>query len=107
MEPLSSPHTYSVLADALSKFHTAPEWIQALWLVMVPVTLVGLGFYLLQAVKEVAGTVVRRGERQGEPLYAIYRTEDGRLMKYARGVVRELQGAELDDMPLARPVRRP
>ena len=106
MEPLTSPRTYSVMADALSKFHTAPEWIQALWLVMVPVTLVGLGFCLLQAVKEIAALVLRRGERQGEPLYAIYRTADGRLMMVARGGVRELQGGEPEDMPLPGPIRR-
>ncbi|EIM30493.1 hypothetical protein [Microvirga lotononidis] len=106
MEPLPSPHAYSVMADALSKFHTAPEWIQALSLVMVPVTLVGLGLCLLQAVKEIAAMALRRGERQGEPLYAIYRTEDGRLMMYARGVVRELQGGELEDAPLPGPIRR-
>ncbi|WP_262031121.1 hypothetical protein [Microvirga sp. Mcv34] len=105
MEPLSSTHTYSVMADALSKFHTAPEWIQALWLVMVPVTVLGLGFCLLRAVTEIAAMVARRGERQGEPLYAIYRTTDGRLMMYARGVVRELQGGDVEDVPLPRPIR--
>jgi hypothetical protein len=106
MEPSSNVQTYSFLADALSKFHTAPEGIQALWLVMVPVTLVGLGVCLLQAVKEIAGIVLRRGERQGEPLYAIYRTADGRLMMYARGAVRELPSTELEDMPLPRPIQR-
>ena len=106
MEPVSSGQTYSFLADALSKFHTAPEWIQALWLLMMPVTVVGLGFCLLQAVKEIATMLVRRGERQGEPLYAIYRTADGRLMMVARGAVRELQSTELEDMLLPRPIQR-
>ena len=32
---------YSVLADWLSRFHTWPEFIQALWLVAVPVTVLG------------------------------------------------------------------
>lgn len=33
---------YSAWADWLSKFHTWPESIQALWLIAVPVTLIGV-----------------------------------------------------------------
>jgi hypothetical protein len=93
MEP-----SYSVVADALSKFHTAPEWIQALWLVMV--TVLGAAFCLLQAVKEIVALFARPGERQGVPLYALYEDADGRLMLYARGTLRELQREEAEAMPL-------
>jgi hypothetical protein len=89
---------YSVVADALSKFHTAPEWIQALWLVMV--TVLGAAFCLLQAVKEIVALFARPGERQGVPLYALYEDADGRLMLYARGTLRELQREEAEAMPL-------
>src|SRR5215213_6590146 len=85
MEP-----SYSIVADALSKFHTAPEGIQALWLVMVPVTVLGAAFCLLHAVKEIVALFVRPGERRGVPLYALYEDADGRLMLYARGTLREL-----------------
>ncbi|MCB8820442.1 hypothetical protein [Microvirga rosea] len=37
--PMEPP--YSVLADALSKYQSSPDWVQALWLVAVPVTVVG------------------------------------------------------------------
>jgi hypothetical protein len=33
---------YSAFADWLSKFHTWPESIQALWLLSVPLTVLGL-----------------------------------------------------------------
>ena len=90
MEPF-----YSVVADALSKFHTAPEGIQALWLVMGAVIVVGTAFCLLQAVKEVVALFARPGERRGVPLYAIYEEADGRLMLHAGGTVRELRSGEV------------
>ena len=34
---------YSLWADWLSKFHTWPEFIQAQWVVAIPVTVLGLG----------------------------------------------------------------
>jgi hypothetical protein len=95
MEP-----SYSVVADALSKFHTAPEGIQALWLVMVPVTVLGAAFCLLQAVKEIVAMFARPGERRGVPLYVLYEDADGRLMLYARGTLRALQREEAEAMPL-------
>jgi len=112
MEPSSSVHAYSFLADALSKFHTAPEWIQALWLVMVPVTAVGVSACLMRAVQHIAAALVRREEArgvwQGNPVYAIYQAPDGRWMLYARGTVRELRSEDArgeEALPL--PVRRP
>jgi hypothetical protein len=55
MEP-----SYSVLADALSKFHTAPEWIQALWLVVVPVTMLGMTGLLMRGLAELTSILSRR-----------------------------------------------
>ena len=37
------PQSYSVIADALSKFHASSELIQAACLVSVPTTVLGLG----------------------------------------------------------------
>lgn len=105
MEP-SGVQTYSVVADALSKFHTAPEWIQALWLVMVPVTVLGAAFCLLQAVKEIAALFARRGERRGVLFYAVYEDEAGRLMLYARGAVGEWQPDEAEEVRMPRQLQR-
>jgi hypothetical protein len=55
---------YSVWADWLSKFHTAPEWIQALWLVSVPATMLGMTWLVLRAVKEIAVLLARRPRQQ-------------------------------------------
>jgi hypothetical protein len=107
MEP-----SYSVLADALSKFHTAPEWIQALWLVMVPVTIVGATACIMRAAREIAAVIARHraagGLWQGQPVYAIYRAPDGRWMLYARGAARELRGEDAvpDEARLPPPIQR-
>jgi hypothetical protein len=101
MEP-----SYSVVADALSKFHTAPEWIQALWLVMVPVTVLGTAFCLLQIVKEIAGLFARRGERRSVPLYVVYEDADGRLILDAPGAVREWLGEGAEETRLLVPLQR-
>jgi hypothetical protein len=105
MEP-SSVQAYSVVADALSKFHTAPEGIQALWLVTGAVTVLGVAYCGLQAVKAVAGLFARSDERRGVPLYAVYEDADGRLMLYAHGAVRELRGENGEAMPLPRSLQR-
>lgn len=108
MEP--SVQSYSVLADALSKFHTAPEWIQALWLVTVPVTVVGASACLTRAVKHIAAALARRGASQGvwqgSARYAIYQDADGRLMLYACGTVRELPSEEAVKEALLPPFRQ-
>jgi hypothetical protein len=97
---------YSVVADLLSKFHTAPDWIQALWLVMVPVTVLGTAFCLLQIVKEIAGVFARRGERQGVPVYVVYEDADGRLMLDAQGSMREVPGEGAEETRLLIPLQR-
>jgi hypothetical protein len=103
MEP-----SYSVLADALSKFHTSPEWIQALWLVAVPVTVLGSAYCVMRAAKEIAVAALnRREELQGRAIYAIYQSPDGRWLLYARGAVRELKGDDLAENGMAMPLPRP
>jgi hypothetical protein len=88
MEP-----SYSVVAAALSKFHTAPEGIQALWLLAGAATWLGSLVCLLRAATKIAALAVRRGKALGEPLHAIYRAPDGKLMLYVLGQVRELEPA--------------
>jgi len=52
---------YSVLADALSKYQSSPDWVQALWLVAVPVTVVGSVACVARAVTTIAmAMLVRR-----------------------------------------------
>ena len=95
---------YSVLADALSKFQSSPEWIKALWLMGPPLTVLGVTWLVTKAAREIAGTVLarREGALQGHPLYAIYQDRQGRLMLYAKGVARELTGGtppDIDRLP--------
>jgi len=53
---------YSVLADWLSKFHTWPESIQALWLVAVPVTVLGVTWIVMRGLRDVVAAWRVRGE---------------------------------------------
>ncbi|RDI56417.1 hypothetical protein [Microvirga subterranea] len=53
---------YSVLADWLSKFHTWPEFIQALWLVAVPVTVLGVTWIVMRGLRDIAAVWRGRGE---------------------------------------------
>jgi hypothetical protein len=94
---------YSIVSDMLSKVHTAPERIQALWLLTVPVTVWGAAFCLLQIMKEIAGVFARRGERQGVPVYVVYEDAHGRLMLNAQGSMREVPGEAMEETPLQRP----
>jgi hypothetical protein len=94
---------YSIVADMLSKFHAAPERIQALWLLTVPVTVWGAAFCLRQIVKEIAGVFARRGERRSVPLYVVYEDAHGRLMLDAQGSMREVPGEAMEETPMQRP----
>jgi hypothetical protein len=80
------PSTYNAFADMLAKFHTSPAIIQALWLVAVPATLVGVTWCLSGVLREAiralsgrrgaaldleaieAASVPRLGFGDGEPL---------------------------------------
>ena len=73
---------YSLWADLLSKFHTAPELIQALWLVMVPLTLLGLTWIVMRGLRDLIGPA-RHDE--GRLIYGVYQDEQGRWMIYRHG----------------------
>ncbi|MEE1610344.1 hypothetical protein [Microvirga sp. CF3016] len=73
---------YSPFADWLSKFHTWSESIQALWLVAVPATVLGLTWLVLRGVREIIS--FSRGER-GHLVYGVYQDPEGRWMVYWHG----------------------
>lgn len=99
---------YSPWADWLDKFHTSPDWIQALWLVVVPLALVGIAFCVMRAVREITVAALdRRGMCQGRPVYAIYQAPDGRWLIYARGAVRELKPEDFAEQGRALPGLKP
>ncbi len=68
---MDQPYIYNPWADWLNKFHTAPEWIQALWLVAGPLTLLGAAWLLLRALRDLIPLLIRRQER-GLLIYGIY-----------------------------------
>jgi hypothetical protein len=80
---------YSLWADWLSKFHTWPERIQALWLVAVPVTVLGLAWLAPRGARD----LIRVSRREwsghtpwpGHLIYGVYRDRGGRWMVYRHG----------------------
>jgi hypothetical protein len=82
---LSMQPSYSVLADALSKFHTAPEWIQALWLIAGSATMLGIAHVTGQVLREGIRFLARRGEPCGTLVYGVYEDPQGRLMVHREG----------------------
>jgi len=74
---------YSVWADMLSKFHTAPELIQALWLVSVPLTLLGVTWLTMRGLHDLI-TLARSKRRhwRGHLIYGVYQDPEGRWMVY-------------------------
>ena len=75
---------YSVVADVLSKFHTAPEWIQALWLVAVPVTVLGAAWILMRPLTLLVAPLTRNHWR-GRLIYGVYQDDQGRWLLYRYG----------------------
>ena len=77
---------YSAWADWLSKFHTWPEFIQALWLVAVPVTALGVTWLLMRGLRELFGSSrgAWRGHSgwRGHLIYGVYQDPQGRWMVY-------------------------
>jgi hypothetical protein len=66
---------YSVIADWLSKFHTWPESIQALWLIAVPVTVLGVTWIVMRGLRD----LIRLSHRdQGHPVHSICQDKLGR-----------------------------
>ena len=72
---------YSVVADWLSKFHTWPETIQALWLIAMPVTILGITWLILRGLRDLIPPLTRRRWR-GHLIYGVYQDEHGRWMIY-------------------------
>ena len=70
---------YSVWADWLSKFHTWPERIQALWLIAVPVTLLGVTWLVMRGLRDI--TAIRHRSGDGT-LYGLPQEWDGPLLTY-------------------------
>jgi hypothetical protein len=84
---------YSLWADWLSKFHTWPEPIQALWLVAGTVTLLGVSGLALRAVREVVGLVAGSRPAAGSLVYGVFQDRRGRWMVYLQGRgIREFSG---------------
>jgi hypothetical protein len=65
-------HPYSVWADALDKFHTSSDWIQALWLIVVPVTVLGVTWLFVRGVRETVGLLRDRREPCGRSFHAAH-----------------------------------
>ncbi len=56
---------YSVVADWLSKFHTWPESIQALWLIAIPATVLGVTWIVMRGLREIVAAWRGWGEARG------------------------------------------
>ncbi|MCB5177141.1 hypothetical protein [Microvirga lenta] len=86
---------YSVVADWLSKFHTWPMLIQALWLVAGPVTVLGLAWIAARTWRDIAA--LRHGDG---PLYGLPREWEGPLLTYRGGrlaIAQDQEGREIPD----------
>jgi hypothetical protein len=75
---------YSPWADWLSKFHTWPELIQGLWLVAVPLTLLGITWLVMRGLTRLAPMLSRRHWR-GHLIYGVYQDAQGCWMVYWHG----------------------
>ena len=71
---------YSFGGDLLNKFHTSPEWIQGLWLLVVLLLLLGLGWCVKEAIVAFAK---RKSLPRGKLLYSIHRSDDNDLLIYS------------------------
>lgn len=70
---------YSVVADWLSKFHTWPELIQALWLIAIPATVLGITWIVMRGLTQILTITTRRPWR-GQRIDGVYQDEQGRWM---------------------------
>jgi hypothetical protein len=76
---------YSAWADWLSKFHTWPEFIQALWLVSVPLTLIGVTWLVMRGLRDLIGLKRAKRHWRGHLIYGVYQDPQGRWMVYWHG----------------------
>ncbi|KLK94819.1 hypothetical protein AA309_01020 [Microvirga vignae] len=67
----------SIVADWLSKFHTWPELIQALWLVAIPATVLGVTWIVVRGLTRILAITSR-----GQLIYGVYQDEQGHWMIY-------------------------
>ncbi|PVE23225.1 hypothetical protein DC522_16965 [Microvirga sp. KLBC 81] len=72
---------YSIVADWLSKFHTSPEFIQALWLIAMPATVLGVTWLVMRGLAGLSHTLSLRHWR-GHLIYGVYQDEQGHWMIY-------------------------
>jgi len=82
MDQPYSVQTYSVLADWLSKFHTWPEFIQALWIVAIPVTVLGVTWLTMRALRDLISLTRTKRHWRGHLIYGVYQDPQGRWMIY-------------------------
>ena len=70
---------YSAFADLLNKFHTATPTIQALWLLVVPATVLGVTWLVMRTLREIAAA--KAPAQQGGPrsllVYGVVQDEGG------------------------------
>jgi hypothetical protein len=83
LEGVAAMHQpYSLWADWLSKFQSSSEPIQALWLLAVPATLLGLVWLALWAVRDLIGLARRERYWRGHVVYGVYQDCEGLWMVY-------------------------
>ncbi|WP_414474073.1 hypothetical protein [Microvirga sp. M2] len=75
----------SIVADWLARFQTSPEFIQALWIISVPLTLIGMTWgvtwLVMRGLRDTRPTLARRDWR-GHLIYGVYQDPEGRWMVY-------------------------
>jgi hypothetical protein len=82
--PLSAT-PYSPFADWLSKFHTASEPIQALWIVALTATVLGVTWLVMRGLREIAARRPRQPVDGGPLIYGVFQDLQGRWMVYSHG----------------------
>jgi len=101
------PQAYSAFADLLNKFHTATPATQALWLLVVPATVLGSVWLVMRGLRDIAAAA-RRPDRaaQDRLVCGIVQDGQGRLHVIRHGS--EPQPLDGRDLPreLPAPVRR-
>jgi hypothetical protein len=69
---------YSVWADLLNKFHTSSELVQVLWLIAVPVMVLGVTWLVMRGLRDIAVAIRRpRSEAHSLLVYGVVQQADG------------------------------
>src|SRR4051812_26997877 len=68
MESTATP-PYSAIADALDKFHTSSEPIQALWIVALTATVLGVTWIVMRGVREIVAVLSWRVREAGASMH--------------------------------------